>query len=327
MKKFWTTLIIIAVLLIIFFMMGPLYIVNEGYQVVVTRFGEIVNSHTEAGLYFKVPFIDAVTTYPKLILSLDGDPQRIPTKENQFIIVDTTSRWQIEDPVQFYKSFKTLDNAYTRISDIIDSATRTIVTQNRLSEIVRTSNIINEESTAEATEGLEDETAAQIDSLVNAKTTSETVTKGRRQLSLEMAAEARKTISGYGINLIDVLPRQIKYSDEMTDSVYSRMIKERNQVAQAYRSVGEGRKADYLGKLEKDKLTIESEAYRESEEIKGNADAEATRIYAEAYDIDPEFYTFWKSLESYKETFKNFDATLSTDMDYFDYLYSPEGKR
>lgn len=327
MKKFWTTLGIIAVLLIIFFMMGPFYIVNEGYQVVVTRFGEIVNSHTEAGLYFKVPFIDSVTTYPKLILSLDGDPQRIPTKENQFIIVDTTSRWQIEDPVQFYKSFKTLDNAYTRISDIIDSATRTIVTQNRLSEIVRTSNIINEETSAETTEGLEDETAAQIDSLVNAKTTSETVTKGRRQLSIEMAAEARKTISGYGIDLIDVLPRQIKYSDEMTDSVYSRMIKERNQVAQAYRSVGEGRKADYLGKLEKDKLTIESEAYRESEEIKGNADAEATRIYAEAYDIDPEFYTFWKSLESYKETFKNFDATLSTDMDYFDYLYSPEGKR
>lgn len=327
MKKFWITLLVIVGLLIIFFMMGPLYIVNEGYQVVVTRFGEIVNSHTEAGLYFKVPFIDSVTTYPKLILSLDGDPQRIPTKENQFIIVDTTSRWQIDDPVQFYKSFKTLDNAYTRISDIIDSATRTIVTQNRLSEIVRTSNIINEETTAETTEGLEDETAAQIDSLVNAKTTSETVTKGRRQLSIEMAAEARKTISGYGIDLIDVLPRQIKYSDEMTDSVYSRMIKERNQVAQAYRSVGEGRKADYLGKLEKDKLTIESEAYRESEEIKGNADAEATRIYAEAYDIDPEFYTFWKSLESYKETFKNFDATLSTDMDYFDYLYSPEGTR
>ncbi len=327
MKKFWITLAVIAGLLIIFFMMGPLYIVNEGYQVVVTRFGEIVNSHTEAGLYFKVPFIDVVTTYPKLILSLDGDPQRIPTKENQFIIVDTTSRWQIEDPVQFYKSFKTLDNAYNRISDIIDSATRTIVTQNRLSEIVRTSNIINEESASETTEGLEDETAAQIDSLINAKTTSETVTKGRRQLSLEMAAEARKTISGYGIDLIDVLPRQIKYSDEMTDSVYSRMIKERNQVAQAYRSVGEGRKADYLGKLEKDKLTIESEAYSKSEEIKGNADAEATRIYAEAYALDPEFYTFWKSLESYKETFKNFDATLSTDMDYFKYLYSPEGTR
>jgi membrane protease subunit HflC len=327
MKKFWITLIVIIALVVVFLMMGPLYIINEGSQAVVTRFGEIVDSHTEAGLYIKVPFIDMVTTYPKLILSMDGDAQRIPTKENQFIIVDTTSRWRISDPEQFYQSFKTLDNAYTRLSDIIDSATRTIITQNRLSEVIRSSNIINtvEESTTELSEDAD--TAAQIDSLVNAKTTSETVTKGRRQLSIEMANEARKMMPEYGIELIDILPRQIKYSDEMTSSVYNRMIKERNQVAEAYRSVGEGRKADWMGKLEKDKLSIESEAYRKSEEIKGNADAEATRIYAEAYALDPEFYTFWKSLESYKTTMPKFDATYSTGMDYFKYLYSPDGKR
>ena len=328
MKKFWITLIVIAALIVVFLMMGPLYIINEGSQAVVTRFGEIVDSHTEAGLYMKVPFIDMVTTYPKLILSMDGDAQRIPTKENQFIIVDTTSRWRISDPEQFYQSFKTLDNAYTRLSDIIDSATRTIITQNRLSEVIRTSNIINTQEESSTTELSEDaDTAAQIDSLVNAKTTSETVTKGRRQLSIEMANEARKMMPEYGIELIDILPRQIKYSDEMTTSVYNRMIKERNQVAEAYRSVGEGRKADTMGKLEKDKLSIESEAYRKSEEIKGNADAEATRIYAEAYALDPEFYTFWKSLESYKTTMPKFDATYSTGMDYFKYLYSPDGKR
>jgi len=326
MKKFWITFIVVAAIVVVFLMMGPLYIINEGSQAVVTRFGEIVDSHTEAGLYIKVPFIDMVTTYPKLILSMDGDAQRIPTKENQFIIVDTTSRWRISDPEQFYQSFKTLDNAYTRLSDIIDSATRTIITQNRLSEVIRTSNIINteEDTTTELSEDAD--TAAQIDSLVNAKTTSETVTKGRRQLSIEMANEARKMMPEYGIELIDILPRQIKYSDEMTSSVYNRMIKERNQVAEAYRSVGEGRKADWMGKLEKDKLSIESEAYRKSEEIKGNADAEATRIYAEAYSLDPEFYTFWKSLESYKTTLPKFDATYSTGMDYFKYLYSPDGK-
>ncbi|MCR4713638.1 MAG: protease modulator HflC [Treponemataceae bacterium] len=326
MKKFWITLIVIAAIVVVFLMMGPLYIINEGSQAVVTRFGEIVDSHTEAGLYIKVPFIDMVTTYPKLILSMDGDAQRIPTKENQFIIVDTTSRWRISDPEQFYQSFKTLDNAYTRLSDIIDSATRTIITQNRLSEVIRTSNIINtvEDNATELSEDAD--TAAQIDSLVNAKTTSETVTKGRRQLSIEMANEARKMMPEYGIELIDILPRQIKYSDEMTSSVYNRMIKERNQVAEAYRSVGEGRKADWMGKLEKDKLSIESEAYRKSEEIKGNADAEATRIYAEAYSLDPEFYTFWKSLESYKTTLPKFDATYSTGMEYFKYLYSPDGK-
>ena len=329
MKKFWITLVVIIALLVVFLMMGPLYIVNEGSQVVVTRFGEIVDSHTEAGLYMKVPFVDMITTYPKLILSLDGDAQRIPTKENQFIIVDTTSRWRISDPEQFYQSFKTLDNAYTRLSDIIDSSTRTIITQNRLSEVVRTSNIINESiNDGLAVESIEDDaTSAQIDSLVNAKTVSEIVTKGRRQLSIEMADEARKIMPEYGIELIDILPRQIKYSDEMTESVYSRMVKERNRVAQAYRSVGEGRKADWMGKLEKDKKRIESEAYRKSEEIKGAADAEASRIYAEAYAVDPEFYSFWKSMESYKETMPKFDATYSTGMDYFKYLYSPEGKR
>lgn len=328
MKKFFVTLTVIAAIVVIFLMMGPLYIINEGSQAVVTRFGEIVDSHTEAGLYIKIPFIDMVTTYPKLILSMDGDAQRIPTKENQFIIVDTTSRWRISDPEQFYQSFKTLDNAYTRLSDIIDSATRTIITQNRLSEVIRSSNIINTVTESTTTEITDDaDTSAQIDSLVNAKTTSETVTKGRRQLSIEMADEARKMMPEYGIELIDILPRQIKYSDEMTSSVYSRMIKERNQVAEAYRSVGEGRKADYMGKLEKDRLSIESEAYRKSEEIKGAADAEATRIYAEAYSVDPEFYTFWKSIESYKTTFSNFDVTMSTDMDYFKYLYSPDGDR
>ena len=144
MKKFITWLVVLVVLLVAFLFMGPLYIVNEGSQVVITRFGSIVDTHTSAGLYFKIPFLDVVTTYPKLVLSLDGDEQRIPTKENQFIIVDTTSRWRISDPAKFYQSFTTLDNAYNKLSDIIDSSCRTVITQNRLSEIVRSSNMIND---------------------------------------------------------------------------------------------------------------------------------------------------------------------------------------
>lgn len=327
MKKVWTSLIIIVVLLVAFLMLGPFYIVNEGYQAVVTRFGQIVNTRTQAGLYIRLPVVDTVTTYPKLILSLDGDSQRIPTKENQFIIVDTTSRWRISDPGLFYQSFKTLEAANNRLSDIIDSATRTIITQNRLAEVVRSSNLINELATSNSLVNMEDEETAQIEALVNVSTQSEAVAKGRRLLSNEMAEEARKMISEYGIELIDIVPRQIKYSDELTESVYNRMIKERNQVAQAYRSLGEGKKADWLGKLEKEKLTIQSEAYKKAEDEKGRADAEATRIYAEAYSKDPEFYTFWKSLESYKSTMPKFDATYSTNMDYFKYLYDSKGKR
>ena len=329
-NKIFVILGVLIIALVIFMMMGPFYVINEGTQVVVTRFGKIVDTHTEAGLYFKVPFVDVVVTYPKLILSLDGDSQRIPTKENQFIIVDTTSRWRISDPAQFYQSFKTLEAANIRLSDIIDSATRTIITQNKLSEVVRSSNLINEKTeNAEKETNISetDDTAAQIDSLINVSANSESINKGRRQLTLEMAEEARKMIPEYGIELIDVVPRQIKYSDEMTESVYNRMIKDRNQVAKGYRSIGEGKKKDWLGKLERDKLEIESEAYRKAQEIKGQADAEASSIYAKAYSVDPEFYAFWQSLESYKKTIPEFDVTYSTDMDYFKYLYSSKGQR
>lgn len=325
MKKFVGWLIGIIVLLIVFVSMGPLYIVNEGNQVVVTRFGSIVDTHTNAGLYFKIPFLDKVTTYPRLVLSLDGDEQRIPTKENQFIIVDTTSRWRISDPAKFYQSFTTLDNAYNKLSDIIDSSCRTVITQNRLSEIVRSSNIINEEKEVEEIQ--EDEESKVIDSLVNGSSANENVTKGRRELCRLMTVEANKLVPEYGIDLLDIVPRQIKYSDELTESVYNRMIKDRNQVAQAYRSDGEGKKAEWLGKLESDKRTIASEAYRKSEEIKGNADAQAASIYAAAYNKDPEFYAFWKSMESYKNNLKDYPATYSTKMDYFKYLYGAEGKR
>lgn len=323
-KKFFITLAAIAAAIFIFLMMGPFYIINEGYQAVVTRFGGIVSTHTEAGLYFRIPFIDQVTTYPKLVLSLDGDSQRIPTKENQFIIVDTTSRWKITSPAKFYQSFKTLDNAYNKLSDIIDSSTRTVITQNRLSEIVRSSNIINERTAIQADD--KDEETKEIESLVNVNNVNESVSKGRNELCRQMTAEANKLVPEYGIELIDIVPRQIKYSDELTESVYNRMIKERNQVAQAYRSLGEGKKAEWMGKLENEKRTIQSEAYRKSEEIKGEADAKAARIYAEAYNKDPEFYNFWKSMESYKSTLKDSNATYSTNMDYFKYLYSPNGR-
>ena len=324
MKRFVGWLIALVIIFILFVLTGPFYIVNEGKQVVITRFSKIVDSHEEAGLYIKIPFLDQVTEYPKLILSLDGDPQSITTKENQYIIVDTTSRWRITDPVAFYQNFQTLNNAYNKLSDIVDSSCRTVITQNRMSEIVRSSNIINERKNTEAEK---DEETKEIDKLVNADTVNEVVVKGRSELCRQMTAKAQSEVQGWGIELLDIVPRQVKYSDELNESVYNSMIKDRNQVAQAYRSLGEGKKAEWLGRLENDKRTIASEAYRKSEEIKGNADAEAAAIYSAAYNKDPEFYKFWKSMESYKNNLKNYPATYSTNMDYFDYLYGADGKR
>ena len=196
MKKFIGWFITIIVLVVLFLAAGPFYIVNEGTQVVVTRFSKIVASHTDAGLHFKIPFLDHVIEYPKLILSLDGDEQRIPTKENQYIIVDTTSRWRIVDPVKFYQNYQTLANSYNKLSDIIDSSCRNVISQNRMSEIVRSSNLINE---SKAEEESTDEDTMEINNLINADTTNEIVTKGRSELCKQMVEKARKEIAGYGI--------------------------------------------------------------------------------------------------------------------------------
>lgn len=314
--------ILIAAALIL----NPLYVVSEGEQAIVIRFGEIVASARDAGLHAKMPFIDSVITYPKKIMSLDGDSQRIPTKENQFIIVDTTSRWRIQDPVKFYESVTSIDSAYSRLSDIVDSAVRTVITSSSLNEVVRNSNLINELQHSENFALGADAEEVQISQLSGDKIVYESISRGRQELSNEIAAIAREKVPAFGIELMDIVPRQIKYSDELTESVYNRMIKERNQIAQTFRSTGEGKKAEWMGKLENEKKSLLSNAYNRAETIKGEADAVATKIYADSYSRDPEFYAFWKSIESYKTTVGNFDKVLSTDMEFFKYLYSPNGR-
>jgi len=155
----------------------------------------------------------------------------------------------------------------------------------------------------------------------------EEIAKGRSVLSDEMLVEAKKITPQYGITLIDIVIRQIKYSEDLTESVYNRMIKERNQIAQAFRSDGEGKKAVWIGKMEKERRSLLSGAYKEAERIKGESDAKAAAIYAEAYRKNPEFYSFWKSLESYRKMLPKFKKTLTTDPDYFNYLYDFRGRR
>jgi membrane protease subunit HflC len=316
------------VLGIAFLLAGPFYTIEEGEQAVVVQLGKIVAVHTNAGLHIKTPFLDDVVKYPRRIMAWDGEPQRIPTKENQFIWVDTTARWKIADPRKFYESIQTMEAAYSRLDDIIDSAVRTVIAENWLRETVRNSNRIRQ-SKAEEIENFElgsEQDAGQLSAFTRSDVTYEVVQKGRRKLAEEILQRARQTVPEYGIELIDVVPRQIKYSDELTQSVYNRMIKERNQIAQAFRSYGEGKKAEWQGKLENERRAILSAAYEKAEKIKGEADAEATRIYAQAYSRDPEFFDFWRSIESYKTTMPQFSKTLSTDMDYFKYLYSPRGR-
>lgn len=319
-----TVVVALAILFIVIF--GPLFVLNEGEQAVVVRFGKIVNSHSDAGLKWRSPIIDTVIKYPKRLMSWDGEPQRIPTKENQFIYVDTTARWRIADPIKFYESVNNLNAAYSKLSDVIDSAVRTVISSNYLREAVRSSDEILSENQVESFQTGDVENSATLQQLAITPTQYEKIEKGRLELTEEMRALVSDIVPSFGIEVVDILPRQIKYSDELSESVYQRMIKERNQIAQAFRAYGEGKKAEWLGKLENEKRTILSSAYAKGESIKGKADAEASKIYADSFGRDPSFFEFWKAIESYRKTMPAFNKTLSTGMDYFKYLYSPTGR-
>lgn len=331
MKKSKVITVLIVVLVIIFLMMGPYFILEEGELAVVTRFGKIIKTEDEAGLKFKMPIVDHVMKYTKKIQSWDGDAQRLPTEENQFILVDVTARWKITDSKLFYESTGTIPQAHSRLDDIINSGVRKVVSRNSLRESVRTSNIINQierkdvyrsEPTSETEE--EGSNIAEITTFTN--TVYPEIKKGRTKLSDEMLVEAKENTSAYGIELIDIIVRQIKYSSDLTLSVYNRMIKERSQIAQAFRSQGEGEKAEWMGKMERELLTIQSDAERQAKEIKAKADAIALDIRNKAYNRDAEFAEFWIALTQYQKILPKMKKILTTDLEFFDYLYKKAGR-
>jgi len=326
MKKPYTTILIIAIAFFGIVIAGPLYVINEGEQAVIVQLGKITNVVTDAGLHVKIPFIDEVVRYPKKIMTMDGAGalRTMPTAERQQILVDITARWRIADPQKFYESVNNVDNALSRLSEIIDSEVRTVVAENPLIESVRNSNIILERSSRDETLTIGDNVEDMIASATS-EMTNDPITRGRRQLAGIILERSQRMAPEFGIELIDVVIRQISYSPEITSSVYERMKRERNQVAMRYRSIGEGRKAEWLGKMDNEKRSILSAAYNQSQTIMGNADAEAARIYTSAYNAPGrrEFYQFWRAIESYRQTMPKFAKTLTTDMEYFRYLYTP----
>ena len=328
MKKGVTVGVVAVFFIIVFLMLGPLWTLQEGEQAVLLQFGRIVATHQEAGLKLKTPVIDRVVKFPEKILSWDGAAQRIPTEENQFIWVDTTARWRITDPKLFYESVTSTDQAASRLDDIIDSEVRKIISRNPLTEAVRNSDVINEieRRNVFATAGAENEIDDSVIVDTFTQVTFPSIQTGRSRLSDQVLAEARRLIPQFGVELIDVIIRQIKYSDDLTESVYNRMIADRHQIAQAFRSDGEGQKADWLGRRSRELNVVLSAARRRAEEIKGDADAQAANIYSDAYNQDPEFYEFWKAIDSYRTLMPRFRKVLTTDAEFFKYLYRKEGQ-
>lgn len=317
MAKLGNILLGLIVILVIFVASGVVYTVDEIQQVVITQFGEPIGDPiVDAGLYFKMPFIQTANYFDKRILQWDGDPNQIPTRDKRYIWVDTTARWRIKEALKFMQSVGTELGAYARLDDVVDAATRDVISSLKLVEAVRNSNRLHEQSVS----------GKVTDTIGAGDTNIERINVGREALTRDILKRASKIVPQYGIELIDVRIKRINYVKEVSRKVFDRMISERRRAAEQYRSEGQGKRAEIEGQMAKELQEIRSKAYRKAQELKGKADAEAIKIYADAYNKDPEFYSFLMTLETYKKTL-GADTTLmlDTDSDYYKYLRSIKG--
>jgi membrane protease subunit HflC len=311
MRTILTITAAVVVLLGLLALWGAYYTLEEGQQAIVLQFGRPVGQPvTEAGLHFKVPFVQEVRRFEKRILIWDGDPNQIPTKGREFIWVDATARWRIADAQQFLESVATEAAAKSRLDDIIDSVVRDKVSGSELVQLVRSGSgrMLEQGVPEQATEEQK-------------KILTKPIPYGREVITRAILAEARKITPQYGIELVDVRIKRLNYVESVREKVYARMISERKRIAARFRAEGEGASSEILGTMEKELQQIRSVAYRRAQEIHGEADAEATRIYGASYGRDPEFYAFSRTLEAYRKG-QNGNAVLilTTDSDYYRYL-------
>jgi len=303
-------LIVIGVILVLVVLTigGTLYIVDERQQVVITQFGKPVGDPViTPGLKFKLPFVQKKQVFDKRFLEWDGDRNQLPTKDKRFIWVDTYARWRINDPLRFFQRLRDVRSAQSRLADILDGETRNTIARHVLIEVVRNTN--REFVVVEELRG------GEMDDLV------QPIEFGRSNLQAEVLTAAQARVVDLGIEILDFRFKRLNYVPEVQQEVFFRMVSERQRIAEQFRSEGAGEAARINGEKERELRRIRSEAYREAQEIKGQADAAAADIYSKAYNGDPEFYRFLKTMEVYRETL---DAEtillLGTDGDFLRYL-------
>ena len=278
------------------------YRVDETEQVIITQFGKPVGEViSESGLKFKIPFIQKVNRIEKRILLWDGAANDMPTKDKLYITVDTFGRWKIKDPLQYFLRLRDERSAQSRLEDILGSETRNAVAKHELIEIIRT------------TKGRQPE----VDPLLEIAKISTLlpITRGRRQVEKDIYTAASNKLSEFGIELLDIRFKRINYNDSVRQKIYQRMISERQQIAERFRSEGAGEANKIIGNKEKDLQEIESEAYKTIQTIQGDADAKATEIYANAYNKSKEsraLYDFVKTLETYRSVVDNKTTLVMT---------------
>ena len=314
---------ILAVLFIATFVArSSIYTVSEVEQAIITQFGKPVGDPVRsAGLKLKLPFIQDVNLIDKRVLEWDGNPSDMPTKDKLYVSVDLFARWRIVDPLQYFLRLRDERSAQSRLDDVLGSETRNAVAKHELIEIIRTTKDrvpLRDTALNDAGQQLD------VGSLVP-------VQKGRKLVEQEIFAEAAEKVRVFGIELLDIRFKRINYNESVRPKIYDRMISERRQIAERFLSEGNGEAARIRGNRVRDLNKIQSEAYRQVEQIRGLADAKATEIYAKAYNQSPQavaFYEFTRTMQSYKSIIgENTTLVLSTGSDLFKFLkgMTPDG--
>jgi membrane protease subunit HflC len=308
MNKYLSLTAVAFLFLGLFALAGGFYVVPETEQVILTQFGQPVGKPvTDAGLHVKVPFIQKVNRFEKRVLEWDGPSTEMPTKDKLYIIVDAFGRWKIADPLQYFLRFRDERSALSRLDDILGSEIRNTLARHELVEAIRTS---------KSRKPAIDEALASSGAL---SSSLPQIQYGRVALEDEVAKNAKDKLKELGIELLDVRFKRINYNPGVALKINERMMSERRQIAELYRSEGAGEAAKILGNKEEELKRIESEAYREVQVLQGKADAEATAVYARAYNQSPaavEFFNFQRSLDLYRSSFQQgTTAVLTTDSD------------
>jgi membrane protease subunit HflC len=266
-----------------------LFSVDEREHVLKLQFGQIVKANYEPGLHVKWPFVNTIVRYPDRILTYENSEEKFLTGEKKNLIVDYFVTWRILDSALYYRSVEgNEDNAIQRLSAIVKEG---------------------------------------IKAAISRRTVQEVVSAERSELMDSMLVQARKRAETLGIELVDVRVKRIDLSDEVSDSVYSRMSQERQRVAEQLRAEGDEESQRIRADADRQKTVILADAYRDAQKIRGEGDAKAADIYAQAYGQNPKFYDFYRSMLAYRNSIggKGDVLVLKPDSDFFQFLENEFG--
>lgn len=308
---------ILAVVLLVLYVALEVctFSVSENEAAILTEFGKVTGQPiTDAGLHYKVPFIQTVNRIDTRLQEWDGQAVNMPTGDKAYMTVTSFSRWKVSDPLTYFTSVRDRRTALSRIDDVVGSQIRNAVANNDLIEIVRT----------------DKNRQPVIDTSVTGTNAMENplppIKVGRQIVEVGITLEARPKLKEFGIELEDVRFKRINYQPTVTDKINDRMISEREKIAKQFLSEGEGQAEQITGQKNRELAEITSEAYKTAQEVRGQAEATATAIYTAAYNQSPlalEMYTFLQTMDTYKKTLTNGTTLiLTTKSDLFKFLKS-----